>query len=160
MVASPVAALAQDAQTVDELKKELRELRQRTEQLEEKLNKLQMAPPAAAPSTNVVGVAVPADSASTTAKPPGWSASAPITMFRAGNSYMNVSADALFAAGGSTASDIPALQPGGHDPIQRGFTLQGIEAMQMIRKGRVRWIPKTDSIAQASFIAELFGIAA
>src|SRR6476469_8509572 len=89
MVASPVAALAQDAQTVDELKKELRELRQRTEQLEEKLNKLQTAPPAVAPSTNAVAVAVPADVAPT-AKPPGWSASAPITMFRAGNSYMNV----------------------------------------------------------------------
>jgi len=110
---------------VDELKKELRELRQRTEQLEEKLNKLQPARPTAVPSTNAV--AVPADVAPT-AKPPGWSASAPITMFRAGNSYMNVSADALFAAGGSTANDIPALQPGGHDPIQRGFTLQGIEA--------------------------------
>jgi len=39
-------------------------------------------------------------------------------------------------------------------------TLQGIEAMQMIRKGRVRWIPKDDSLAQASFIGELFGIAA
>jgi transposase-like protein len=39
-------------------------------------------------------------------------------------------------------------------------TLQGIEAMQMIRKGRVRWIPKDDSIAKASFIGELFGIAA
>ena len=39
-------------------------------------------------------------------------------------------------------------------------TLQGIEAMQMIRKGRVRWILKDDSIAQASFIGELFGIAA
>jgi hypothetical protein len=30
----------------------------------------------------------------------------------------------------------------------------------MIRKGRVRWVPKEDAIAQASFIAELFGIAA
>jgi transposase, IS6 family len=39
-------------------------------------------------------------------------------------------------------------------------TLQGIEAVEMIRKGRVRWIPKGDSIAQAAFIAELFGIAA
>jgi transposase-like protein len=39
-------------------------------------------------------------------------------------------------------------------------TLQGIEAVAMIRKGRVRWIAKEDSIAQASFIAELFGIAA
>jgi hypothetical protein len=39
-------------------------------------------------------------------------------------------------------------------------TLQGIEAVQMVRKERVRWIPKNNSIAQASFIAELFGIAA
>jgi transposase-like protein len=39
-------------------------------------------------------------------------------------------------------------------------TLQGIEAMQMIRKGRVRWVTKNDSIAQAAFVAELFGLAA
>ena len=39
-------------------------------------------------------------------------------------------------------------------------TLQGIEAVEMIRKGGVRWIPKGDSIAQAAFIAELFSIAA
>ena len=39
-------------------------------------------------------------------------------------------------------------------------TLQGIEAVEMIRKGRVRWIPKGDSVAQAAFIAELFSIAA
>ena len=39
-------------------------------------------------------------------------------------------------------------------------TLQGIEAMNMIRKGRVRWVAKNDSIAQATFIAELFGLAA
>ncbi len=39
-------------------------------------------------------------------------------------------------------------------------TLQGIEAVSMIRKGRVRWVAKEDAIAQASFIAKLFGIAA
>src|SRR3974390_994126 len=39
-------------------------------------------------------------------------------------------------------------------------TLQGIEALHMIRKGRVRWVAKGDAIAAASFIAELFGIAA
>ena len=39
-------------------------------------------------------------------------------------------------------------------------TLQGIEAVNMIRKGRVRWVAKQDVIAQAAFIAELFGIAA
>ena len=39
-------------------------------------------------------------------------------------------------------------------------TLQGIEAVHMIRKGRVRWVAKGDTLAQVSFIAELFGIAA
>jgi len=38
-------------------------------------------------------------------------------------------------------------------------TLQGIEAVHMIRKGRVRWVAKGDSIAQAAFVAELFGVA-
>ena len=39
-------------------------------------------------------------------------------------------------------------------------TLQGIEAMHMINKGRVRWLAKGDALGQAHFIAELFGIAA
>ena len=39
-------------------------------------------------------------------------------------------------------------------------TLQGIEAVHMIRKGRVRWVAKADAIAAATFINELFGIAA
>jgi transposase, IS6 family len=37
--------------------------------------------------------------------------------------------------------------------------LQGIEAMHMIRKGRVRWAAKGDVVAQVQFMAELFGIA-
>ena len=132
MMASPVAALAQDVQTVDDLKKELRELRQRTEQLEEKLKKFETAPPPASTnavvSTNApVAIAAPKDSA-TTPTPPGFSPTAPITLFKSGPAYMNVSADALFAVGGTTASDIQNLQPGAHDPIQRGFTMQGIEA--------------------------------
>ena len=39
-------------------------------------------------------------------------------------------------------------------------TLQGIEAWNMIRKGRVRWVAKGDSIGQAALVAELFGLAA
>ena len=39
-------------------------------------------------------------------------------------------------------------------------TLQGIEAVHMIRKGRVRWLSKGDVLGQAFFIAGLFGIAA
>ena len=32
--------------------------------------------------------------------------------------------------------------------------------MNMIRKGRVRWVTKDDVSAQARFVAKLFGIAA
>jgi transposase-like protein len=39
-------------------------------------------------------------------------------------------------------------------------TLRGIEAMDMVRKGRVRWIGTDDVIGQAKFITKLFGIAA
>jgi len=39
-------------------------------------------------------------------------------------------------------------------------TLQGIETMHMINKGRVRWLPKGDAVGQAYFVASLFGIAA
>jgi transposase-like protein len=39
-------------------------------------------------------------------------------------------------------------------------TLQGIETVHMIRKGRVRWLAKGDTAGQVRFIAELFGLAA
>src|SRR5271156_2382589 len=39
-------------------------------------------------------------------------------------------------------------------------TLEGIETVNMIRKGRVRWVAKDDVSAQARFVAKLFGIAA
>jgi IS6 family transposase len=39
-------------------------------------------------------------------------------------------------------------------------TLQGIETMHMINKGRVRWLAKGDALGQAYFVASLFGIAA
>jgi len=39
-------------------------------------------------------------------------------------------------------------------------TLQGIETVDMIRKGRVRWLVKGDAVGQAQFIGELFGLSA
>ena len=39
-------------------------------------------------------------------------------------------------------------------------TLQGIEAVNLIRKGRVRWVARGDWVGQARFIGKLFGIAA
>jgi hypothetical protein len=37
-------------------------------------------------------------------------------------------------------------------------TVRGIEAIDMLRKGRMRWLAKDDSVGQARFIGELFGI--
>jgi transposase-like protein len=38
-------------------------------------------------------------------------------------------------------------------------TIQGLEMMNMIRKGQIRWLPKNDIFGQAAFIVDLFGIA-
>src|SRR5260370_28740836 len=39
-------------------------------------------------------------------------------------------------------------------------TLQGIETVHMIRKGRVRWLAQDDALGQTLFITQLFGIPA
>jgi transposase, IS6 family len=39
-------------------------------------------------------------------------------------------------------------------------TLQGIETVNMIRKGRVKWLAKDDTIGQSIFVDALFGLAA
>ncbi|MBM4066520.1 MAG: hypothetical protein FJ266_12925 [Planctomycetes bacterium] len=56
-----------------------------------------------------------------------WSPAQPITLLSMGKSYMNISFDGLFAAAGSTAKDLGTLETGGHDPNQRGFTVQNLE---------------------------------
>lgn len=55
-----------------------------------------------------------------------WSPEQPITLLSTGKSYMNISFDGLFAAAGSTG-DLETLETGGHDPNQRGFTVQNLE---------------------------------
>jgi IS6 family transposase len=40
-----------------------------------------------------------------------------------------------------------------------GRTIQGIETMNMIRKGQIRWLPKDDILGQALFVTDLFGVA-
>ena len=46
-----------------------------------------------------------------------------------GKNFLNLSLDGLFAAGGSSADDVGALQTGGHDPAQQGFTVQNVEVV-------------------------------
>jgi len=56
-----------------------------------------------------------------------WSPTAPIRLAGSGNNYLDLSLDALMTAGSSTANNVEELQIGGHDPKQRGFTLQQLE---------------------------------
>ena len=60
---------------------------------------------------------------------PGWSPAQPLTIWSVGKSYMNISFDALFSAAASTAPDLEELETGGHDPVQRGFTVQNLETV-------------------------------
>jgi transposase, IS6 family len=39
-------------------------------------------------------------------------------------------------------------------------TIEGYEAMHMIRKGQIRWLPKGDTVGQVRFVSHLFGLAA
>ena len=38
-------------------------------------------------------------------------------------------------------------------------TIAGYEAMNIIRKGQIRWLPQGDVVGQKQFIERLFGIA-
>jgi len=84
---------------------------------------------AAAPSstaTQPVTTPVTEISAPDMAKP--WTPASPIR-FGSAQNYINLSFDALVAAGASTANDIDKLQLGGHDPKERGFTIQNLETV-------------------------------
>ncbi|HKQ39929.1 MAG TPA: hypothetical protein VJ063_17760 [Verrucomicrobiae bacterium] len=107
------AALAQCQETneIQQLRRQLQEVQKRLDALERQ----QSAP-----------VVTPPERAST--GPPGWSPTQPMRVGNAQN-FINLSLDALMAAGWSTAEDVENLQTGGHDPKQRGFTLQNLEAV-------------------------------
>ncbi|MBM4054819.1 MAG: zinc ABC transporter substrate-binding protein [Planctomycetes bacterium] len=60
-------------------------------------------------------------------EPENWSPTQPITLWSAGRNYMDISFNGLFSAGASTDEDVQTLFGGGHDPNQRGFTLQQLE---------------------------------
>ena len=38
-------------------------------------------------------------------------------------------------------------------------TIQGIETLNMIRKGQIRWLPTSDILGQAAFVSDLFAVA-
>src|SRR5690349_17714042 len=102
---SAASAWCQDTNEVQLLKKQLQELQKRIEALEQQQPQ---TPPSQQP--------VPSGTNR-------WSPEQPI-QFGSAQNYINISFDALFAAGWSTAEDVESLQTGGHDPKGRGFTVQ------------------------------------
>jgi hypothetical protein len=90
-------------------------------------------PPPAAPTTNVsaADLAAAAAAAAAAATETAPAAPAPVTIVSGagGKNFLNLSLDGLVAAGTSTSREIGTLQTGGHDPNQRGFTVQNVEAV-------------------------------
>jgi hypothetical protein len=126
--------LQEATETLDKVTKENREviedLRKRLEELEASKVRQGTAPatdtspeqPSATSTTSE-----DAKTASSAVEKPSWKPSDPI---RIGNSsaFLDLGMVATFAAGASTTEHIEGeLNLGGHDPNQRGFTVQGVE---------------------------------
>ncbi|HWQ90611.1 MAG TPA: hypothetical protein VN673_02985, partial [Clostridia bacterium] len=101
-----------------------REQREQIEQLRRKLELLERGSQGVVAEATVSESAVPAPSPDTNAPAVAWSPASPIQL-KSGRAYMDIGLSGTFAAGSSTADDITDLQLGGHDPNQRGFTVQG-----------------------------------
>lgn len=136
---------AQESENLNGLRKQLQDLQetfrrvqaqqqQQIESLQRQLDSLQTKY-----GTNAVtAAAAPPLAASPpeleSAKPevistPKWTPTSALPLLGNQRNYLNLSLDGLFTAGTSTASDIDRLELGGHDPSQRGFTLQNLEAV-------------------------------
>lgn len=141
LVAAPLCGwAAPDPDEIESLKRELRELRQKTETLEKRLLEIEASPPrsvpdavSAPPGTDVTGSAVEAtapgsEAGEAPAAAKQWSPTDPITLVRAGNAYMNIGFDAMVNFGWSSAAE-PSdyLELGDHDPSQRGFSMRNAE---------------------------------
>jgi hypothetical protein len=135
---------AQETNQIDQLKRQLEQMqknfdrvvqeqRQQIEALQKQVERLSGVPSTAAPPA--VATSPPVEARPSAAAPQAaavadpWTPTSPIRFGTARN-YINLSFDALVAAGGSTANDIEGgTQLGGHDPKQRGFTVQNLEAV-------------------------------
>jgi hypothetical protein len=90
--------------------------------------------------------------------PAKWSPTDPIR-FGGAQNYINLSFDALVAAGGSTANDIEDLELGGHDPKERGFTVQNLETILEGKidpyfRGQANFVFQIDPHGETTFEAE------
>lgn len=123
---------AQESNEVEQLKRQLQQMqenfertqREHREQMDALTRKLDaLARQQQAGST----AAVTAAQSPPPTEAESWRPTDPIRVSR-GSAYMDIGLVGTFAVGGSTADDIEGgTQPGGHDPNQRGFTVQGVE---------------------------------
>ncbi len=141
IVISGVASIRADQQQTDPLER-LRALEQRVQELQRQnetlrgeiealRHELQATPVPPAPVESAKAPQ-PVEAVPTAPEVPiPVPAPAPVTIVSgaAGKNFLNLSLDGLIAAGTSTAKDIQALQVGGHDPAQRGFTVQNVETV-------------------------------
>ncbi len=107
-----------------------REHRQQIDALQKQIEALRQSKPQPA-STPLQALPEPGAASSIPPTPgiekQGWSPADPIRI-GGGRAYMDIGLVGTFAVGGSTADDIEGgTQLGGHDPNQRGFTIQGVE---------------------------------
>src|SRR5713101_5377613 len=116
----------------ENLERALREQKAEIDSLRRQLEvtKTNAAPGSAATSTSTASQPVTTPVTEVAAPDPAkpWTPTSPLRIGSAQN-YLNLSFDALVAAGASTANDIDRLQPGGHDPKERGFTIQNLETV-------------------------------
>jgi hypothetical protein len=137
------ALQAQETSPIDQVQKQIKQMQEnfertvkeqqkQIESLNRQLKELQKS------ATNAVPVevrrtaepsspaAVPSTTEAATEKK-AWSPGDPIRLVGGRQNFINLSLDGLFAAGWSSAEDVESLQLGGHDPKQRGFTVQNLE---------------------------------
>lgn len=181
--------VAQEKPTVEQLQKQLEALRgafereqaahrEQLELLRKQIESLKpgtssqlsgvVAPPTNGGATNAASTATAVATAPQKTAPPAANTepaqpatdlTRPIQIGGNGKSYVGLSLDGLFAAGASTASNIESLQPGGHDPKQRGFTVQGLEmvldgAVDPFFRGQANLLFQTDARGESRFELE------
>lgn len=146
---------------LEALRAELRALRERTEALERRIQEFERsrmaptpgireAPPSPKPGSDPdPGPAEPVAQAGAGAQ----------SFLRAGQAYMNLSLSALVDAGWSSTPDVAQLQRGGHDPVQRGFSLPSTElaldgAVDPYFKGFANMVLKLDEENETEFELE------
>jgi len=135
LAALPLAGVPAEAQDPAAAVDPVIQLRREIDQLRSDYERRIAALEARLAGGSATGSADPATAPAAVPPPPATVAAAapfaPMTIVSGagGKNFLNLSLDGLFAAGASTGAEVGALEPGGHDPAQRGFTVQNVEVV-------------------------------